>query len=412
MANIADGISESAAQTAPVLERIDPYIEWRKREEVLLGGGVYIKDMREVEVSPWPRKGVNGALYYLDGDDEEDEHIVEIPPGGCTIPERHMYDEAVYVLKGRGTASLWWEEHRKQTFEWGEGSFFALPLNVRYQLFNVSGSEPARYFSITNLPSIMRQFHNEDFIFNCAFAFRDRYGGEDDYFSGEGQLRGRQWEANFVPDLRKIKLLEYKERGGGGTNIGFSLARGTVGAHISRFQPCTYKKGHKHGPHAHLYIPQGEGYSLVKRGDEPWIKVDWGEGSMFLSGAGPGWWLHQHFNVGATPASYLATHVGQPAYFAPSRWPADDPTWKTGGAAGSITAPPRATWRTIHFPGGNVDEKEGGRQVEYEDEDPYVHELFEEELAKRGVTCRMKNLHPRCTGVEGPTQKGEWGDEK
>ena len=36
--------------------------------------------------------------------------------------------------------------------------------------------------------------------------------------------------------------------------------------------------------------------------------------------------------------------------------------------------------------------KEGGIQLEYEDEDPRVHKIFEEELAKHGQECRMKNL--------------------
>ena len=60
----------------PALVRVDAYQEWRRREGVPLVGGVYIKDMKAVEVGPWPRKGdgVNGALCYLDGDDEGDEH--------------------------------------------------------------------------------------------------------------------------------------------------------------------------------------------------------------------------------------------------------------------------------------------------------------------------------------------------
>ena len=49
--------------------------------------------------------------------------------------------------------------------------------------------------------------------------------------------------------------------------------------------------------------------------------------------------------------------------------------------------------------------KEGGIQLEYEDEDPRVHRIFEEELAKRGQECRMKNLIAECTGVAGPENK-------
>jgi hypothetical protein len=46
----------------------------------------------------------------------------------------------------------------------------------------------------------------------------------------------------------------------------------------------------------------------------------------------------------------------------------------------------------------DVDVKEGGIQTEYADEDPAVHRDFEEELRKRGVPCRMRNLSPFCTG--------------
>ena len=92
-------------ETQPALVRVDAYQEWRKREGAPLVGGVYIKDMKAVEVGPWPRKGdgVNGALCYLDGDDEADEHIVELPPGGSTAPLRHMYTEAIYVVSGHGS---------------------------------------------------------------------------------------------------------------------------------------------------------------------------------------------------------------------------------------------------------------------------------------------------------------------
>jgi mannose-6-phosphate isomerase-like protein (cupin superfamily) len=381
----------SEAATAPILERIDTYAEWRAKEGVPLVGGVYMRDMRKIECGPWARKGVNGALCYLDGDDGIDEHLVEIPPGASTNPEHHIYDEAIYILSGRGATTIWYDENTKQTFEWGEGSFFALPTNANFQMFNGSGSEPARYFSVTNLPALLRQFHNEDFIFNNPFHFTDRYSGERDYFSGEGKLyRGRLWETNFVADIRKMKLWEWKERGGGGTNAFFMLAGGTINSHISRFQPGTYKKAHRHDSGAHLFIVQGEGFVTMKRDDEPRIKCDWQEGSLYVSGAGPGLWLHQHYNVGKTPAAYLVLGVRASRRFATSRWMGPYGTDKNSA---------------------DVSEKQGGIQTEYIDEDPEIHKIFEAELAKRGVTCRMKNLIPWCTGEEGPTQQGEWGDE-
>jgi hypothetical protein len=46
----------------------------------------------------------------------------------------------------------------------------------------------------------------------------------------------------------------------------------------------------------------------------------------------------------------------------------------------------------------DVSETEGGTQVEYEDEDPRIHRMFEEELARHGAVCRMRALVSRCTG--------------
>jgi len=50
-----------------------------------------------------------------------------------------------------------------------------------------------------------------------------------------------------------------------------------------------------------------------------------------------------------------------------------------------------------------VDEsvKSGGDQIEYEDEDPKVHQEFEGALAQAGVTCRMGKFHPLCKQQRG-----------
>ena len=367
----------------PALVRLDMYQEWRKREGAPLVGGVYIKDMKAVEVGPWPRKGdgVKGALCYLDGDDEGDEHIVELSPGGSTAPLRHMYTEAIYVVTGHGSTSVWRDPGSKQTFEWGPGSYFVLPTNAWHQFFNASLSRAARWFSVTDLPQLLRQWASEDFIFNNPYDFTDRFAGGADYFTAEAKLyKGRVWETNFIPDIKKLPLYEWKSRGGGGTNAFMVMGAGLMESHVSRFESGHYKKSHRHGPGAHLYITEGEGYVLTQRGNEPRIRCDWQEGSLYLSGAGEGLWLHQHFNVGPTPATYLVMNQGLSRKYAVNRWQADRST---------VVRP------------GEVSGKKGGYQLEYEDEDPEIHRIFEEELKKRGITCKMKKMVPWCTGEAG-----------
>ena len=88
-----------------------------------------------------------------------------------------------------------------------------------------------------------------------------------------------------------------------------------------------------------------------------------------------------HSNTGKTPARYLAiTGLGSRRY--------------------GIQRPRRS----------DLSLEEGGNQLEYEDEDPAIHRLFEAELTLNGVTCRLKALVPWRTGEVGPTTAGEWGD--
>jgi hypothetical protein len=41
--------------------------------------------------------------------------------------------------------------------------------------------------------------------------------------------------------------------------------------------------------------------------------------------------------------------------------------------------------------------KQGGGQIEFEDEDPAVHCDFEAAMKKAGAACQMGSYHPHCT---------------
>jgi quercetin dioxygenase-like cupin family protein/oxalate decarboxylase/phosphoglucose isomerase-like protein (cupin superfamily) len=352
------------------LERIDAYEQWQVAQGAPVVQGFYIEDLNTLELGPWARKGGRGAIVNLEGTGGvNDMHVVEISPGGASEPERHIYEAMVYVLSGRGSTQVWYDESHKSSFEWGPGSLFGIPINANYRIFNSSGVQPARYVAVTNAPTIISLFHNTGFIFNNPFVFEDRFSGQHDYFSGEGTLhRGRTLETNFVANVHTIQLHDWKARGGGGTNVMIELAQNSMGAHISQFKPGTYQKAHRHGPGAHVIILDGVGFSLLWReGDASWQKCDWRPGAVVVP---PENWFHEHFNSGPDPARYLALRFTGLHY-------------KQRGAFQSRAA--------------DVSVKLGGAQIEYEDENPEIHELFERELAANGAQCRMKGLIPACT---------------
>ncbi|HKC18879.1 MAG TPA: cupin domain-containing protein [Candidatus Dormibacteraeota bacterium] len=337
-------------------------------------------DLLRVEASPWPRLGCSGALILLEGrGDFVDCQLLELAPGGQCDPQRHLYEEVVYVLEGRGSTTVEGPA-RKDSFEWGTGSLFALPPNVSYRHFNTSGQQRARLASVTSLPLLLKAFHDHDFVFANDFDFPERFGSERSY-RGEGEFipvrAGRhQWETNFVPDLRQFELQAWESRGVGSSNIKFVLADGTMHAHMSELAVGTYKKAHRHGPDFHIFPVTGRGYSLFWReGDADHTRIDWRHGWVY---APPDQVFHQHFNTDAAPSRYVAV------------------------AYGSIRYPFTSDKREL-FGGGDRSVNVGGRQIEYEDEDPRIGQTFRQELALNEIRAdpRMEeiwtNRAPRAT---------------
>ena len=57
-----------------------------------------------------------------DGRKTNDAYICEVPPEKALEPEKHMYEELIYIINGRGATTIWNDGEPKRTFEWQEGS--------------------------------------------------------------------------------------------------------------------------------------------------------------------------------------------------------------------------------------------------------------------------------------------------
>jgi quercetin dioxygenase-like cupin family protein len=371
----------------PALYGIDAYLDWVSKEGIPVTEDYGI-DLFKIETALWPRYGVKGAAVHLKGrGDFANMFLFDIPPGAATTPQRHLYEEVVYVLEGSGSTQLEFGDGRKRSFEWGPKSLFAIPLNAKHRHFNGSGRERALIVSTTDLPLVMNTFHNEQFIFMTEFDFADR-AGKNEYYSGEGDLitvrpGNHMWETNFIPDLAGIELKSWGDRGAGGTNIMFVLADGTMHAHISEMPVGTYKKGHRHGPGFHVMCVTGQGYSLLWfEGEKDFLRIDWGHGVVFPPADRQ---FHQHFNTNGFPARYLATGVGglrYPLTYAQRRSLLGVKPGEKGAVSTSI--------------------KEGGDQIEYDDQNPRIHRLWLEEMKSHDVEPKMEKFIPnerRSAGV-------------
>jgi quercetin dioxygenase-like cupin family protein len=354
------------------LVKVSAYLQFIAREGIPNITGFAIDDLRSVEVKPWARLECLGTYINLDGTGgTNDAYVAEIEPGKSMAPERHLFEEDIYVLEGRGATLVGDDPNSRASFEWHSGSVFSVPINTWHQHMNASGTEPARFLAVTTAPLLMDYFHNDDFIFSNPFVFEDRVGPAKHY-QGEGRMftgnsgRVNVWETNFIPDIDTFTTFTWKERGAGGASVMFELADNTQAAHVSTFPVGTYKKAHRHGPGAHVVILSGVGYSLLwpRNGNVPddVIRVDWKRGAMVVP---PDGWFHQHFNGGTEPARYMAL-----------RW---------GSQKHSFVFDPGES---------DISVKLGGDQIEYEDEHEWIHDTFAETVAKAGGESKMADFIP------------------
>jgi len=343
-------------------EKDTPYARWIRNEGLEIISGHYVPNLHSVELRPWPRRG--GRAVFINHEasrTSNDCYVCEIAPGGKLEPQRQLFEEMILVLDGRGSTSVWNDAGARSSFEWQAGALFAIPLNTHHQHYNGSGRDPARFVAVTNAPPVINLYEDLDFVFNTKRDFPGRFNGEPDYFGAKDEQNGFLLQTNFVADVVNLPLVAAKERGAGGGHIRFNMAKGSMNSHISQFPVGTYKNAHCHGPGAHVIILSGEGYSLMwPEGDEP-RRYDWQIGSLIVP---PNMWLHQHFNIGTTPARYLAFK-------------------HEGVAIRNVQGVPKA-W---------ISRRAGGDQIDYADERPEIRTLFADSLAQHGLQPKMESAY-------------------
>jgi oxalate decarboxylase/phosphoglucose isomerase-like protein (cupin superfamily) len=341
-------------------EKDTPYLRWVRGEGLDIIAAHYIPSLRTLELKPWARRG--GRAVFINHEasrTSNDCYVCEIAAGKSLASARHLFEEMIFILDGRGSTTVWNDAGARQTFEWKAGALFGLPLNCWHQHFNGSGQQPARYVAVTNAPPVINLYEDLDFVFNTSHDFKHRFNGEPDYFGAKTAQDGLRIETNFIADGVNIPVADTAERGAGSRMIRFNLAKGAIPGHISQFAVGTYKKAHAHGPGAHVIILTGEGYSLMWPEREAPRRYAWQPGTMIVP---PNMWLHQHFNSGATPARYLAFKLGS-----------------ARNAQGVMMC-----W---------ISRRLGGDQLDFADESPLVRTMFAEALAKHGLEPRMEEAY-------------------
>lgn len=362
---------------------LTPYDRFMEAQDIPIHRDIGVRRIQELPLKPWKLVGGNASFIQLHGTEGLwGMQVVEVPPGGALNVQRHMWEDIVYVVEGRGSTEVWQtDERRKQVFEWSIGSLFAIPLNAQHRIVNAT-NDRALLLVGTTAPNIINLVHNTDFVFNCDFAFTDQFDEQDDYYQPKDDLepdpvRGLAMRrTNLIPDLVNCELPLDNRRSPGYRRIEPHMASENHYMFCGQHETGRYSKAHKHASGAVLVCISGQGFTHTWPGilgPKPWqdgheseVKVQEYEPVGMVSAAPmSGDWYHQHFGTGSDPLRLLAL-------FGPND------SHRRGGRPG-------AEAKDI----SSINVKEGGSAIEYVDEDPHVRAGFEERLARNGVQSRM-----------------------
>ena len=212
-----------------------------------------VSKVQNLPLGDWKRTGGRGTYIQLHGTEGKwGCYVVEVPGAGALNAERHMYEEIMVVVEGRGTTEIWTDDEKKpHTFEWQRGSMFSIPLNTWHRIINAASS-PALILVASTAPNVMNLYRDIDWIFNCPVTFPSRFDGRADFFKPSDDikpdpLRGLAMsKSNLIPDIMHGKLYLDNRRSPGYLRVEPSMANNVFYGFIGEHETGRYSKAHAH----------------------------------------------------------------------------------------------------------------------------------------------------------------------
>jgi len=158
--------------------------------------------------------GGNGTFIQLYGTEGKwGCYVIEVPGAGALNPERHMYEEIMVVVEGRGTTEIWTDDQKKRT----PSNCSAARCSRSHSIAGIAsstrhraGADPGRLDRTQRDESLYRDV---DWIFNCPVTFPSRFDGSADFFKPKDDiapdpLRGLAMsKSNLIPDIMERQAL-------------------------------------------------------------------------------------------------------------------------------------------------------------------------------------------------------------
>ena len=253
-----------------------------------------------------------GPLHQMDA------ILVEIPPGGQLAPHRHLAEEMIYIVSGKGYTLMWIRPgDRKEQYDWAEGDMLSPSLNAWHQHFNASSDTPVRYISLTSAPLTYNVFRNTAFLSSSDFVFEERWkqgiSQQPEYtpVGTEGAEVVRMRVGHHLPNLPGREMRNRRENVLG---ITIRPEGDMAGNQILEWELREYQSenasspGHRHPWETVYYVIDGQGYAILQREGEPRRRVNWQKGDLFIVEANE---FHEHrARMGSRPRFWQVKPAG------------------------------------------------------------------------------------------------------
>ena len=160
------------------------YDRWMEAQGIPVYRDYYIEDGRTLELGYWKERGHNAAFLQLAGQEGVSEaRITEVPAGGSVPPYKMTLEDVVYVLSGRGVATVWQDGGEKHSFEWTDHAMFRIPGNYWVEYASMSGGQPARLLHYNNMPIAMSAAKDASIFFNTPLRPQEELRSSDEFYS-------------------------------------------------------------------------------------------------------------------------------------------------------------------------------------------------------------------------------------
>jgi mannose-6-phosphate isomerase-like protein (cupin superfamily) len=281
-----------------------PFERWVEDElglEIVRGYGA--GPLGTLPLRPWPERNLQAVFVDLIGAESlAGMYVAELGARESTPPVRQLFEETFYVLRGNGSTTIE-TAHGAISFEWGERSLFAIPLNCAYQLHNGSGTHAARLVSVNTLSVVYNLYRDTGFIFGSPHDF-DRFSPQIVNDPGEARLYRPDaahvktavdlYDTLMVPDILRLARTDFRERGEGTSAVYIETVQSVISNHVCEVPGRRFFRPHRHGPSAYVFTIEGTGYTLTWPEGGDMVRYDWPIGDVGVI-VPPNMWWHGHF---------------------------------------------------------------------------------------------------------------------